>query len=90
MTVRRTELDDLNVAFRDVGTGDVLEVAWPLHRRLWPVWQEEMFAADPDRTERARQEFLRTSALGYAGFAHSAVERRDLRPRRTPKTAPSL
>ncbi len=60
---------------------DGIEAAWPLHRRLWPAWQEEMLAADPKRLEQARQEFLRTSPDGYAGFARSAVERRDLRAR---------
>ena len=60
---------------------DGIGAAWPLHRRLWPAWQEEMVALDPERSERGRQEFLMTSPKGYAGFAHCALERRDLRTR---------
>jgi len=60
---------------------DGIEAAWPLHRRLWPRWQEQMLASDPERSERARREFVRTSPDGYAGFVQSAVERRDLRAR---------
>jgi pimeloyl-ACP methyl ester carboxylesterase len=58
---------------------DGIAAAWPLHRQLWPPWQEQMLAADSERLERAREEFTRTSAAGYAGFAHSAVTRLDLR-----------
>lgn len=69
---------------------DGIEAAWPVHRRLWPLWQEHMLAVDPERSERARREFLRTSADGYAGFAHSAVDRRDLRPRLGEIGSPTL
>ena len=67
-----------------------MPAAWETHQRLLTDHQRAAMAVDPGLAEIARKEFVRTSADGYAGFAHSAIVRQDLLPRLGEIACPTL